>query len=1072
MTLKLASAPAGTATVTVNYAKPSSNALVDRGGTEVASFGSAKSVTNNVANFQSAELAADGVTLTLTYDEALDGASLPAASAFQVKVNSARRDLAATTPVSISGSTVVLKLATPARTGETVTLSYTKPSQNPLQETAGNDVANLTDEPVTNNSAFSAKGKPAVSGVRRVGELLSATKGTLADPQGLTKADAGDVGYAYEYQWVRVDGTTETDISGGTSSTYTLAAEDEGKKVRVRVSFTNDEGNAHTLTSDPYPAGADSILPEAMCEAPTYAGGARELWNSQLTMGTDDAGKYGFGEQGGTVYGALAPDDFTLDSTTYTIERATRQNSRSTLFQTSLRLDTAIPAVEVPRLVLYDCDAPLPLSSASGSGRRAFSWSERDVADWSTYSTRTLRLSHDDVAPTLDFHDLVGAVITLTFSEDLDEGSVPSSRAFAVQVEGVDAALASTSPVAVSGATVTIRLASAPALTDEVTLQYTVPSSNPLRDPRHNEVQAVDPLEVGYDGPILVSAKLDGTSLKLTFHEPFDETKVPAGSAFDVQVGAAAAALASPNPVAVSGDTVTLTLASAPAATATVTVDYDKPAVNALADTDGNELNSFPRAMPVTNNVPVYQSAALAADGATLTLTYDEALDAGSVPAASAFAVNVNASAASLAGTSSVDVTGSTVVLMLATPAREGNAVTVSCTRPASNPVQDSAGNDAANLTDETVANGSTLNATGKPTVSGGRRVGDLLSAAKGTLADPQGLTKADAGDAGYAYEYQWVHVDGTTETDISGAASSTYTLAAEDEGKKVRVRVSFTDDADNNDALASDPYPAGADSILPEAVCEAPTYTGGARELWNSQLTMGTDDAGKYGFGEQGGTVYGALAPGEFTLDSTTYTIERATRQNSHSTLFQTSLRLDTAIPAVEVPRLVLYDCDAPLPLSSASGSGRRAFSWSERDVADWSTYSTRTLRLSHDDVAPTLTFHDLVGAVITLTFSEDLDEGSVPGSGAFAVQVEGVDAALASTSPVAVSGATVTIRLASAPALTDEVTLQYTVPSSNPLRDPRHNEVQPFGPLQIGFEGPVLVSTKVNGRTLTLGY
>ena len=50
----------------------------------------------------------------------------------------------------------------------------------------------------------------------------------------------------------------------------------------------------------------------------------------------------------------------------------------------------------------------------------------------------------------------------------------------------------------------------------------------------------------------------------------------------------------------------------------------------------------------------------------------------------------------------------------------------------------------------------------------------------------------------GYAYTYQWILVDGTTETDIAGETESTYTPVATDEGKKVKVRVSFTDDRDN----------------------------------------------------------------------------------------------------------------------------------------------------------------------------------------------------------------------------------------------------------------------------------
>lgn len=46
--------------------------------------------------------------------------------------------------------------------------------------------------------------------------------------------------------------------------------------------------------------------------------------------------------------------------------------------------------------------------------------------------------------------------------------------------------------------------------------------------------------------------------------------------------------------------------------------------------------------------------------------------------------------------------------------------------------------------------------ATGDPTISGTARVGQTLTAAKGTI-DDDGLTKADDGDTGYAYTYQWV---------------------------------------------------------------------------------------------------------------------------------------------------------------------------------------------------------------------------------------------------------------------------------------------------------------------------
>ena len=98
-----------------------------------------------------------------------------------------------------------------------------------------------------------ATGEPAISGTARVGSELTAAKGTIADVEGLTSV-------SYSYQWIRVDGTEETDITGATSSTYTLVAADQGKKVKVRLGFTDDGGTGEARTSAAYPDGA-TVLP-------------------------------------------------------------------------------------------------------------------------------------------------------------------------------------------------------------------------------------------------------------------------------------------------------------------------------------------------------------------------------------------------------------------------------------------------------------------------------------------------------------------------------------------------------------------------------------------------------------------------------------------------------------------------------------------------------------------------------------------------------------------------------------------------------------------------------------------
>ena len=60
-----------------------------------------------------------------------------------------------------------------------------------------------------------------------------------------------------------------------------------------------------------------------------------------------------------------------------------------------------------------------------------------------------------------------------------------------------------------------------------------------------------------------------------------------------------------------------------------------------------------------------------------------------------------------------------------------------------------------------------------------------------------------------------------------------------------------------------------------------------------------------------------------------------------------------------------------------------------------------------------------------------------SVPAPGAFAVTVAGAARGLAASDPVAVAGKTVTLTLASAVAHGEAVTLAYTVPAAQPLRN-----------------------------------
>ena len=94
-----------------------------------------------------------------------------------------------------------------------------------------------------------ATGVPTITGTARVGQELTADVSGIDDDDGLPSV--------FEYRWFRVDSdgsSNETEITGETASTYTLTTADVGKKVKVKVSFTDHLNGEEERTSAAYPA--------------------------------------------------------------------------------------------------------------------------------------------------------------------------------------------------------------------------------------------------------------------------------------------------------------------------------------------------------------------------------------------------------------------------------------------------------------------------------------------------------------------------------------------------------------------------------------------------------------------------------------------------------------------------------------------------------------------------------------------------------------------------------------------------------------------------------------------------
>ena len=208
--------------------------------------------------------------------------------------------------------------------------------------------------------------------------------------------------------------------------------------------------------------------------------------------------------------------------------------------------------------------------------------------------------------------------------------------------------------------------------------------------------------------------------------------------------------------------------------------------------------------------------------------------------------------------------------------------------------------------------------ATGLPKILGTALVGQTLT------VDTSGISDAD-GLGNPAYTYQWL----ANDADISGATDSTYTPVSDDEGKTIRVRVSFTDDADNQETLNSEPTAAVA------ATSSGPFWSATltAEFLWNG-----------YGYSTIFGKNAGELSPNSFELDDVTYTVNVI---EAYGSMY---IGMDKELPVafmLEVDGERFDSRDARLDVITATTSykwEKTGLSWAEDDIIELALHRAAT--------------------------------------------------------------------------------------------------------------------------------
>ena len=600
-----------------------------------------------------------------------------------------------------------------------------------------------------------ATGLPTISGTPQVDETLTADTSAITDDDGLTNV-------SYRYQWI----AGESDIAGATGSAYQLASNEEGKTIRVRVTFTDDADNEETLTS--------------AATVPVAAAPNREATGTPTVSGAPQVGETltadtsGIRDADGLAnvsyrYQWMRSDNGTdtdiKDATdsTYTpsvsdvgktikvrvsfTDDADNEETLTSAVTTAVAAKPNTPATGLPTINgTAQVDETLTadtsgIADEDGLDNATFSYqwirsdgnNDTDIGD-QTGSTYTL--TDDDVGKTIK--------VRVSFTDDADNEETLTSAA--------TTAVAATAPTAPQGLTVTEGSQS-----QELEVSWQAPSSNGGSDVTGYRVQWKESSDSWDTATDVSEATETGTAHTIT--------GLTGGVEYSVRVSAMNGVGEGPVSADVSG-------IPQPAAiwSATLTVGSAEKFVGYTTFVLGSES-------PIRG--------ALSSD----TITLDD--DSHTVKALGVLDGDLILTVTPKPSFGFVLVAGTTEFASTDASTKETTIIQYRWTDPG---LDWSDGEEVAVRLTEPVENAP---ATGSPTIIGTAAVDETLAVDTSGINDADGLTSV-------SYRYQWIRSDGDTDTEIAGETSSTYTVADDDVGKQVKVRVAFIDDAGNPESLIS----------------------------------------------------------------------------------------------------------------------------------------------------------------------------------------------------------------------------------------------------------------------------
>ena len=650
-----------------------------------------------------------------------------------------------------------------------------------------------------------ALGAPTITGTPTVGQTLTAVTSAIMDANGLNNV-------SYTYQWIRVaTDNTETNIDMATANTYTLVTADLGTTIKVKVSFTDDASNAETLTSVATAVvTADTTSPMLVSATVTSLG-----LGTIVEMDFDERLKRPSGGQ----FPAAVVSLITVTVDGVEVDLSARASTDGISVTLQLQAGAKIRSGQTVVIAYFDDTSgndPLVFEDNAGN----------DVATFTTGMNGVPPVTNNSTVAPVAPGAPTGLTATANGSAQIDlSWTAPADNGGRV-ITGYKIEVSSD-----AGNAWTTHLADTTSA--DTHYEHTGLAASTTRDYRVSAINTIGTSPASNVDDATTGAGTNNTAV------PNNWSLKPTGLAVGYQFRLLFLSSTKRNAQATDIAVYNTFIQTLAAAGHTDIRDYSAGfrVVGCTADTDARDNTSTNYTGTGTaKGVPIYWlGGAKAADkyadfyGGSWDDEANDKNESGTNSHDTSMALNypwtgcghdgteaVVGSASFALGTS--ENIGSGVGRPNSSAAVNGplgsddNAVNTS-TRPMY-------GLSAVFQVTTAVVNSP---ATGAPTITGTAQVGETLTAGTTAIMDTNGLTTP-------GYTYQWIRVaTDTTETNISMATASTYTLVTDDLGTTIKVKVSFTDDASNAEtrtSVATAVVSAASNTLA----TGAPTITGTAQ--------------------------------------------------------------------------------------------------------------------------------------------------------------------------------------------------------------------------------------------------